>query len=177
MGTKALEEIVGIGEKAKVLLLGTFHFNFPRNDVLKPEATLDMLSAEKHAEVEEVVRLLYEFHPTKIAVEARLEQDNELNRDYQAYRAGKSQLRAHEREQMGFRLAALLNHDRLYPIDEWGRWYEPEEKLYEYARNRLGSAGVGLSEDELYFSLFEDVKQGYEKLCRHDEQQLRGSGM
>ena len=169
---EALEEIAGIREKAKVLLLGTFHFTFPRNDIVKPEAKLDILSPEKQAEVEEVVRLLYEFHPTKIAVEARLEQDSELNRDYQAYRAGTSRLRADEREQMGFRLAALLNHDRLYPIDEWGRWYEPEEKLYEYARNRLGAAGAGLSEEELYFTLFVDVKRGYEKLYRHDEQHM-----
>jgi hypothetical protein len=169
---KALEEIAGIREKTKVLLLGTFHFAFPRHDALKPEAKLDMLSPEKQAEVEEVVRLLSEFRPTKIAVEARLEQDTELNRNYQAYRAGAFPLRRGEMYQLGFRLAALLNHDRLYPIDEWGRWYEPEEKLYEYARNRLGRAGADLSEDELYSTLFEDLKRGYEKLYRHDEQHM-----
>jgi hypothetical protein len=170
--TKVLEEIVGIREKAKVLLLGTFHFSFPSVDILKPEAKVDMLSPERQAEIEEVVRLLSEFHPTKIAVEARLEQDTDLDRDYQAYRAGAFSLRRWEQHQLGFRLAALLNHDQLYPIDEWGRWYEPEERLYQYARNRLGPAGTGLSEDELYFTLFEDLKRGYEKLYRHDEQHM-----
>lgn len=133
-----LEEVVGLKERAQVLLLGTFHFSFPRHDALKPEATIDILSPEKQLEIEEVVNLLARFRPTKIAVEKRLEQEAELASNYSAYREGAFALSRWEGHQIGFRLAAMKSHDRLYPVDEWGRWYEPEEKLYEWARKRLG---------------------------------------
>jgi len=151
----SLSEFVGIRERAKVLLLGTFHFAYPNLDVFSSEEKVDMLSERRQAEIAEVVKRLVAFRPTKVAVERRLEDEVSLNQEYQAYRAGDLKLRVGEVHQIGFRVAAMLNHERLYPIDEWGQPYEPEESLLEYARKRLGDAAAGFSEMELWYSLHE----------------------
>jgi len=95
------------------------------------------------------------FRPTKVAVEARSKHEAPVNEEYQAYRAGRLKIEASEGHQIAFPVAALSNHDCLYGIDEWGRPYESEEKLMEYARKRLGDAAAGLSEMELWYSLHE----------------------
>lgn len=164
-----LQELLGINRRAQVLLLGTYHFKFSTNDMLKPEVVLDMLSPEKQREIEEVVERLKLFRPTKIAVENKLDKDASLNADYRAYRDGEFSLTPWEGHQIGFRIAAALGHDRLYPIDEWGRQYEPDGKLMEYARARLGAKGEDIAPDRLLFTLFDDAVAGFERIYRHQE--------
>lgn len=48
--SQSLLEVVGIRERAKVLLLGTFHFAYPNLDALKQEEKVDMLSERRQAE-------------------------------------------------------------------------------------------------------------------------------
>lgn len=164
---------MGLGERAKVLLLGTFHFAYPNLDLHKSEQQINILSPERQSEVEGLVRLLAAFRPTKVAVEVDLEKEEQLAQEYRTYRDGRFSLPASEVYQLGFRLAGLMNHERLYPINAWGRFYDPPESLLEYARKRLGPAAAGLSEEALYFSLWEDLFHNYMKLPRHDEELLQ----
>lgn len=129
-------EIVGPRPRARVLLLGTFHFT-ANSDYLRHEHPWDALSEQHQAEIAEVVECLARFRPTKVALEFPAERDEELNGRYRAYRDGTYALTANERDQLGFRLAARLGHDRVYAIDAWGREYDPWEQVEEHAR-RLG---------------------------------------
>lgn len=130
-------EIVGLGERAKVLLLGTFHFRKSNVHIYNEEHQLDILSEQRQAEVEEVVSLLARFQPTKVALECQLDREDAMNRHYLAYREGHRALEPDEREQLGFRLAHRLNHPRVWAIDAWGRDYDSWELVEEHAR-RLG---------------------------------------
>ena len=59
-------------EKIKVLVVGTFHFDYPGLDVqkAKEEDKIDVLIEPKKTEVTEVVEYIKAFKPTKIAIEA-----------------------------------------------------------------------------------------------------------
>jgi hypothetical protein len=118
-------------EPAQVLVLGVYHFANPGLDVVKME-TADVLSVTKQAEVRAVVEALARFRPTKIAVEQVPASAPRLDRLYHAYRSGGHELARDETEQLGFRLAAMLNHPRVYPIDHRGEF--PFDALMEYAQ-------------------------------------------
>ena len=164
MQEETLSEFLGVRDRAKVLLLGTFHFAYPNADILKFEDKVDMLSERRQAEIAEVVGRLLTFHPNKVALEGRLEDDTDVNQGYQAYRAGDFQLTVAEHHQLGFQVAAKMNHDRVYMIDELrGRPYMQDEELFQYARKRLGEAGAGLSEMQLWYSLQEGCVPEYAK--------------
>jgi hypothetical protein len=154
-----IDAIVGLGPRAKVLLLGTFHFANPSRDTWKPPA-VDMLTEERQAQIVEVVDRLATFAPTKAAVEVRGDSADRLQREYDAYRAGGFPLAASEVHQLGFWLAARAGHDRLYAIDDWGpvtaesQW----EPLINYAR---ANGREDLVDDPL--------DERFKRLARHDD--------
>jgi hypothetical protein len=103
--------------RAQVLVLGTFHFRNSNLDAYKPKHAVNIMSAIRQREVEDVVERLARFAPTKVAVEAKLERQAALDTLYRAYRAGQWELAENEIYQIGFRLAARLNHARVYAVD------------------------------------------------------------
>jgi len=108
-------------ERAQVLVLGTYHFANPGSDAVKTEVA-DVLSATKQAEIRAVVGALAHFRPTKIAVEHVPASAPQLESLYHAYRSGRHDLSRNETEQLGFRLAAMLEHPHVYPIDHRGEF-------------------------------------------------------
>ena len=50
--------------RAKLMLLGTFHFQDAGLDHFKPESNIDILSEERQQEVKEIVEALATFQPT-----------------------------------------------------------------------------------------------------------------
>lgn len=102
-------------EKIPVMLLGTYHFSNPGADAFNLKAD-DVLAPKRQAEIEEVVKKLASFRPTKICIEQPFGDSVTLAR-YQQYRLGALELRRNEEEQIGFRLANLLGHENIYPID------------------------------------------------------------
>jgi hypothetical protein len=121
--------------KAKVLILGTFHFANGGEHMINVEGG-DITSEQKQEEIREVVQKLLEFKPTKIAVESRKAKSRELNEAYLDYCLRDSNITSevisHRNEivQLGFRLGKMLNHPKIYPIDYPVNL--PDE-LYEYA--------------------------------------------
>lgn len=118
-------------ETARVLVLGTYHFDNPGLDVAQ-FTVADVLTPEKQAEIAAVVEALAAFRPTKVVVEQRPERAARLDSLYAAYRAGQHALGRSEVEQLGFRLAARFGHDRVHPADHGGEF--PFGPLMAYAQ-------------------------------------------
>jgi hypothetical protein len=113
-----------LGEQApatRLLLLGTFHFSDAGLDSYKPEFDVDILSDARQHELQQVLDLLEQFRPTKIAVERRPSRQAEIDSLYSAFRAGQFDLPSNEIYQLGFRLAARLGLDRVYAVDASAR--------------------------------------------------------
>ena len=111
--------------KPALLIVGTPHFGNPGRDVVNVRVP-DVLSAERQRQIEAVVERLAAFRPTRVAVEWPAEEQAGLDRRYADYRAGRFQLTANERDQIGLRLAARLGLARVDAVD-WsgdapGQW-------------------------------------------------------
>jgi hypothetical protein len=103
-------------EKPRIALLGMYHFDNPNQDQFNVQSD-DIFSAKRQLELEALVKRLATFKPTHIAVEFN-KNDSALDHRYQLYLQGKYVLGASEREQIGFRLARILKHKHIYPVDE-----------------------------------------------------------
>lgn len=101
--------------KAQVLVLGTYHFGNPNQDYVKTNVD-DHLSAKRLKQIVEVVELLAKFKPTKIVLEA-VDGSSPIHVNYAAYLKNAHELKADEREQLGFRLAERMAHNRVYAVD------------------------------------------------------------
>jgi len=104
-------------EKIKVLVVGTFHFDYPGLDVqkAKEEDKIDVLTEPKKSEVTEVVEYIKAFRPTKIAIEA-FDSWNATNK-LRGYKKGEYRDKRDERYQLAIRIAAELHLDTLYSIN------------------------------------------------------------
>jgi hypothetical protein len=102
--------------RAQVMVLGTYHMDNPGQDYANPTAD-DVLAPHRQAEMAAVAQALAEFRPTRIAIEAEPSRDSLFNARYAEYRVGTRALTRDEREQLGFRIAGMLGHERVYPVD------------------------------------------------------------
>jgi hypothetical protein len=118
--------------RAAVLLLGTFHFDYPDLDVEKPGHRVDVATLELQRQIDEVVERLAAYRPTRIAVEARVERQGRLDSLYHAYLDGRWELGRSEVYQLGFRLARRLGHDRVWAVDT-----ERHDLFVDLARSSL----------------------------------------
>lgn len=100
---------------ARLLIVGTHHFD-SQADAVNFDAD-DVLSSRRQNEIQELVRRLQRFNPTKVALEVPAEQDEEYAARYTAYLDGKYELEWSEIYQVGFRLAKALGHSKTYAID------------------------------------------------------------
>lgn len=103
--------------RAKVLLLGTFHFEGSAGDAYQPAFHVDVLSPERQSQVAEVASLLARFRPTKVAVEVGVARQATLDSLFWDHVEHDTPLRANEVFQLGFRVARMLGHERVYAID------------------------------------------------------------
>lgn len=104
-------------EKAQILVVGTFHFNYPGLDVAKttPENQIDVLKEPKKSEVNKLIDYIKKFRPNKIAIEAT---DKWRATDkFKKYKDGEYRDQRDERFQIGMRIANEIKLDTLYSID------------------------------------------------------------
>lgn len=148
------------GPKASILFVGSYHMSNPGADEFNLESD-DVLTDKRQKEIEILVDRLAAFKPTMIAVEAPY-MDSATIAKYQLYVNGKKELRRSEEEQIGFRLAKMLGHDSIYPIDvrmefmppdfEKAVIAKPEEygpligELNEYGNKAIEQMGTWLEE-------------------------------
>ncbi|HUP49703.1 MAG TPA: DUF5694 domain-containing protein, partial [Thermoanaerobaculia bacterium] len=117
--------------KAKIVMVGVFHFASPGLDAYKPVHTFDVMSSDRQTEIEEVAALLARFQPTKIAVEFRPERQARMDELYAEYLRGEYELGTNEVYQLGFRLARMMGHPRVHLVDAPARHYFTEEEYSE----------------------------------------------
>ena len=113
-------------DKPKVLLLGTFHFNFPNLDVVQTASDdkIDVLLPVYQKEIEMIIEKLLKFKPTKIAIEKPPAMQSKVDSMYQQYLSGDYQLDRSEIDQIGFRLAKVMDIQKLFCVDEMGNFTE-----------------------------------------------------
>jgi hypothetical protein len=124
-----------LGEKqprARMLLLGTFHFDDAGLDAHKPSHGFDALSETRQKEIEQLVDKLAAYRPTVVALEVPAENQTALDKWYGKYVAGEAERDPNEIQQIGFRLAKRLGHERVWAVDAAGRSYFPDMKPEEY---------------------------------------------
>ncbi len=105
-------------QKPTVLVLATSHMANPGRDVFNSQWD-DVLTEKRQQEIRQFVNLLKRFKPTKIAVEAPFG-SVKLEERYGLYLRGEYQLMSNEIDQIGFRLAKELNHQKIYAVDAEG---------------------------------------------------------
>lgn len=103
-----------------LMILGTYHMGNPGKDIVNFKAD-DVLTPKRQHEIGQLIQLLKEFKPTKIAVEVDSEKASELEERYQDYLNGSYQLGCNEVDQIGFRLAKAMGHCKVYAVD----WFRP----------------------------------------------------
>jgi len=106
-------------QKTKLLVVGTFHFNFPGLDEVKTadEDKIDILKEPKKSELEDLVTYIKKFNPTKIAIEARPSWKS--MQKFEEYKNGAHRNNRDERYQLGMRIASDLKLDSIYGIDTY----------------------------------------------------------
>jgi hypothetical protein len=103
--------------EVQVMLLGTYHFANPGQDVVKQDID-DVLRENRQRELDELVARLAVWRPDRIAVEQPISRSDSVAARYARYRSGTLAPSRNEVVQVAFRLAARLGHDAVYPIDD-----------------------------------------------------------
>lgn len=105
-------------EPIRVMLVGTFHFDNPGQDLNNVHVD-PVTTPGKQAELAAVAEGLRRFHPTAIAVE-RIASDATtlLDQRYPEFTPAVLLAKGDERVQIAYRLANLERLDRVYGIDE-----------------------------------------------------------
>lgn len=125
-------------EPVEVMILGTYHFGNPGQDV--HNARIDsVLTPEKQAQLEAVAEGLARFRPTAVAVErVAADPSTMLDQRYPRFVPADLLTIADERFQIGYRLAHRLGLTRVYAIDEQEGdgepTYFPFEAVKDWAR-------------------------------------------
>ncbi|ANF50944.1 hypothetical protein A0O34_10625 [Chryseobacterium glaciei] len=103
--------------KTKVLIVGSFHFDYPNLDAHKTEKSdqVDVLAPKTAKEVTELVEYIKKFKPTKIAIEAWPKWN--ANQKLKEYNEGKHRDKRDERYQLAMRIANELRINELFSID------------------------------------------------------------
>ena len=115
-------------EKAQVLVVGVFHFDYPGLDEHKTseEDKIDVLKEPKKSEVTDLVEHIKKFKPTKIAIEANPGWGG--TRKLREYNDGKHRDKRDERYQLAMRIASETNIDTLYEVNSYSLISDLKEK-------------------------------------------------
>lgn len=112
--------LVGNKKLPKVLLVGSWHFNYPGLDAhkVKEEDKINIYSSKRQKELQELLDYISKFKPTKIAVEAPLN-TGWLLKNYHRFQNGTRDLYPNERSQIGMRLVDRFDLDTIYGVDAY----------------------------------------------------------
>lgn len=107
----------GPRKPTKVLLLGTFHFGYPNLDAHKTDSSkfIDVLSAERQKEIQQLADVIMRFKPTRFYIEGW----NQAFQDslYNEYVNGKYKLGRNENYQLGYRVARQAGLKKVFAVD------------------------------------------------------------
>jgi hypothetical protein len=103
----------------KVLLIGSWHFDYPGLDAhnIEEKNRINIYSKKRQKELKELIDYIALFKPTKIMVESGAN-TGYLKYNYKQWLAGKEELYANERSQIGLRLMKKFELDTIYGVDD-----------------------------------------------------------
>jgi len=104
-------------EPAKVLLMGTFHFDSPGLDVVKTEH-IDVMDEASQAYLISLSERIAASQPTGVLLEFNPANHAKINAEYQQYLAGNFELPVNEIYQLGFRVAKMAGLQKVHSFDE-----------------------------------------------------------
>lgn len=150
--------------KAKVMVLGVFHFDDAGLDDYKPVHQVDIHSEKRQAEIHDLVNKLKDFRPTKIGLEFKYKAMARMDSLYTLFRDGQFDLPANEIYQLGFRLADLSELQRVYGIDAPGENYPAISSLSQekYQGKAAKYTQLGLAEKPnttIWYSKYQELYQ------------------
>ncbi len=104
----------------KVLLVGSWHFDYPGLDahLTDDKHKINIYSERRQQEINELLNYLALFKPTMILVESG-PITGYLKYNFNEWKAGRENLMANERSQIGMRLVERFNLDTIYGVDDW----------------------------------------------------------
>ncbi|WP_455169751.1 DUF5694 domain-containing protein [Aegicerativicinus sediminis] len=148
-------------EKAQVLVVGTFHFDYPGLDAHKTsiEDKIDVLKEPKKSEVTQLVNYIKKFKPNKIAIEA-FENWNATEK-FRSYKSGEYQNNRDERFQLAMRIASELKLDTLYSIDAETMAGDLEKIDSSYAQALFKD--FDFQSDDIYENYYRDQREAEDK--------------
>ncbi|WP_147307608.1 DUF5694 domain-containing protein [Wenzhouxiangella sediminis] len=121
----------------QVMILGTYHLANPGQDLHNVEVD-DVTSEARQRQLENIADVLAAFAPDRIAVETVSSRDDLSLRSYEDFEPADLVEVRNEREQIGYRLAHRLGHERVFGIDEHdeGVDYFPFGAVSEFAEKK-----------------------------------------
>lgn len=165
LSTSVVEAQVGMVDasaktKPTLVVLGTYRMEIAGNNITNTN-TADVSVPERQKQIVALVERLKRFKPTKIAIECAIADDTRTNYAYNQYLSGGYMLSKNETNQIGFRLAEQLNHEKVYCVDSGDL---PSELLSNYRRNASRDAGVVRFLRTFYQNLKKGMDAEQEKL-------------
>ena len=121
-------DIKQMTQKPTIMILGSEHLSNPGMDGINTKMD-DVLAPKRQREIQQLVKQLKAFQPTKIALEVDPRFDAKINANYQGYLEVSYELKRGEGDQIGFRLAKQLNHPKMYCVDYF--WSEQHSRRPE----------------------------------------------
>lgn len=155
------------GEKVpQVLLVGSFHFNYPGLDAHKAseDKKINIYSEKRQVELQELLDYVSKFNPTKIVVESG-ENTSYLRRNYIRYKEGVEELRASETSQIGMRLVDRLNLDTIYGVDTASLLYE----LYSKKDSLTPKTYIDSITERHYFGGDDEMSRRYSNFYKYKD--------
>ncbi|HXT17542.1 MAG TPA: DUF5694 domain-containing protein [Gemmatimonadaceae bacterium] len=119
--------------RPEILIVGSFHMANRNHDLYDVQAD-DVRSPQRQREIAEVIEVLKRFHPTTVAIEADIEDDRRIAREYAEYLAGRYQLSADETNQLGYRTARELGLRSVHAVNAWAGNDFPLQPVSDYAK-------------------------------------------
>ncbi|MET0463676.1 MAG: DUF5694 domain-containing protein [Chitinophagaceae bacterium] len=118
----------GNRKPTEVLLLGTYHFDYPNLDAHITDSSLqvDILSDKKQREVKELVQVIERFKPTRIYIESRKQSFHDSL--YNEYLQGRYTLGRDEIYQLAYRVGKDMKVNKVHAVDASSFLGENEKK-------------------------------------------------
>lgn len=147
-------------QKAKVMLMGVFHFGNPQQDVVKTDQ-INVLTDENQEYLEHLTSHLSTFMPTVVLLEFDPLNEKEIQEQYTQYRNGDFNLPPNEIYQLGFRIAKKSNLMTVHSFDERSVEWNAEP-LFDYINTH--DSETKLRFDTLIQKITAETKKAHETL-------------
>lgn len=129
-------------QTVSVMVLGTYHFANPGLDVVNTKVD-DVLAPRRQRELEALAAALAKWKPDRIAVEMQPATADLSIPAYETFELSDLASERNEVEQIAYRLARLLGHQKVYGFDE--RPGEGEPDYFPYGKVQAYADGHGMS--------------------------------